>query len=371
MAAAHTNVLSSTPSKTQHADFSSPGLPSMSEILAERIPRPLNQSRAKAKAIPDITAADSTSARILPEKDAPQSLDAKPQITFASNNRVAEKGCVERNEPDCEKVRRKIKPGSTTKSSGNMVNDENRVGSGGKKRIKKPRKADQTKITKAKITKPRSGLNSLKEACTEKFAAVNSRCTIEASIDNQRHTSVIYGETETESIDVVPRKKDWTPVRDTSRVVMNDCSILLSTGSHSPVKPPDGVLLKHLGGYRLEGADQIVGSRPQPPCKSNGQATTKKRKLDVGHPVNMVPKLTDDLADHRHCYSSIQTDCYQKKQIAKEEATDNYRQGDCSVHFRGSSSRIYNPEILFPFPARSESNYMYIGLSTGGEQRRQ
>ncbi|KAL8889828.1 MAG: hypothetical protein Q9192_005956 [Flavoplaca navasiana] len=281
MAAAHTDVLSSPPSKPQHAMSSSPGLPSVSEILAERIPRPLNQSRAKAKAVPDSTDVDFTSANRLPRKDVPQSLDATPHIAFTSNNRVAEKDCIERNEPDGVKVRRKMKRGSTTKSSGNMVNDKNSIGSGAKKRIKKPRKGDQTKITQAKVTKPSSGLNTLKKAYTEGFAAVNSRCTIDASIDNQRHTSVVYGEPDMGSIDAVPRRKDWTPVRDTSRVVINDCSILLPTGSPSPVKPADGVLLKHLGGYRLVGADQNVVSRPQPPCNSNGQATTKKRKLDL------------------------------------------------------------------------------------------
>ena len=290
MAAVHTDVLSSPPSKTQHAISSSPALPSVSEILAERMPCPLNQSRAKVKAVPDTTGVGFTRARRLPRKDVPQLLGATPQIAFTSNNRVADQGCTEGNEPDGMKVRRKIKPGSTTKSSGNMVNDEKSIGSEGKKQIKKPRKGDQTKITKAKVTKPRSGLNTLKKACTEKSAAVNSRYTIDASIDNQRHRSVVYGEPDMGSIDAVPRKKDWTPVRDTSRVVINDCSMLLPTGSPSPVKPADGVLLKHLGGYRLEGVDQNLVSRPQPPCNSNGQATTKKRKLDVGHPVNMVSK---------------------------------------------------------------------------------
>ncbi|KAL8986333.1 MAG: hypothetical protein Q9205_000219 [Flavoplaca limonia] len=281
MAAVHADVLSSPPSKSQHAISSSPGLPSVSEILAERIPCPLNQSRAKAKAVPDTTGVGFTSARRLPRKDVPQSLDATPQIAFTNNNRVADQGCTEGNEPDCVKVQRKIKPNSTTKSFENIINDENSIGSGGKRRIKKPRKGDQTKITKAKVTKPRSGLNTLKKTCMEEFAAVNSRYTIDASINNQRHTSVVYGEPDMGSIDAVPRKKDWTPVRDTSRVVINDCSMLLPTGSPSPVKPADGVLLKHLGGYRLEGADRNLVSRPQPPCNSNGQATTKKRKLDL------------------------------------------------------------------------------------------
>ena len=289
MIAAHIDVPSPSPSKIQHANSSSPGLPSVSEILAERMPQLLNQSRDKAEAVPDTIAVGSISARRHPRDDVPQSSDAKPQIAFASNSRVAEKDCVERNKLNGVRVRRKSKPSSKAKLSGNMVNDENGIESGGKKRIKRARKADQTKITKAKVTKPRAGSNSLKKACTEDFEAVNSRCTIDAGMDNQRNTSV-YSEPGMGLTDAVPRKKDWTPVRDTSRATINDCSMLVPTGSPYPVKPADVVLLKHLGGYRLGGTNQNVVSRPQPPRDSNGQATTKKRKLDVGHPVSIVPK---------------------------------------------------------------------------------
>ncbi|KAI4245867.1 MAG: hypothetical protein L6R42_010082, partial [Xanthoria sp. 1 TBL-2021] len=244
MAAAYAVILSSSPARgliattppstAQHAIPSSPGLPSLSEILAEKMPRPPNQN--KTIAVPDTTT-DFTSARSLPRKeDVTQPLNAQRQLGLAGYNHGldvggtkadAEKSRTERNKSEHAKVLRTSKSSSTPKLSGdtvgaeNEVNHENMIDSGRKKRMKKPKKDDQTKIMKAKVTKPRSSSNSSKhpkKVCTGSIRAiVDNQCDIEAAIDGEENKSGAYNEPDLGLIEALRRRRDWTPARDTLR----------------------------------------------------------------------------------------------------------------------------------------------------------
>ncbi|KAL9000991.1 MAG: hypothetical protein Q9169_000475 [Polycauliona sp. 2 TL-2023] len=315
MASAHAIALSSpssrgflaptTPSGAQHAVSSSPGLPSLSDILNERMPRSPDQEKA-----PDDLGNASfrfTSARSLPRnEDLPRLSNAVTRIESTSFNRGSderdthadsEKRRVEHGISEHSKTRRRSKLGSTPKSPGDIIimdnefHDGNDIESGRKKRTKKPRKDDQTRIMKAKIKKPRSNLKTSKHPKNGNKegnrAIVDSRRNPEPIINDNSKKSNAYNESDLGLNEAQQRRKDWTPVKDTSKAwsrtseIEAVCPALLPAGSSSPLMIADGVLLKRLGEYGFGGTDQAVFSRPRSPRDLNAQPVTKKHKLNL------------------------------------------------------------------------------------------
>ncbi|KAL8675187.1 MAG: hypothetical protein Q9168_000440 [Polycauliona sp. 1 TL-2023] len=307
-----------SPSLTPNAISSSPGLPSLSDILAERMPRPPNQD--KAATVSGNTTVSFTSARSLPrEKDLSRASNAAMQVEPRNNNdgldkeytqADGEKRGKELGLSDPAKVLRKSKSSSTPNLPGTTVgidhvtNDENIIDSGRKKRIKKPRKDGQARILKAKITKPRSATKTSKQSQNgttgKNEPTISPRCNTEANIDELKQTSV--GHTEPDDLgltEALQRRKIWTPVKDTARALRRTsdteaaCPALFPTGSSSPIVSADGGLLKRLGEYGFSGDNQVVLPRPHPPRDPNGQAITKKRRLDlIAGTALAAPKVT-------------------------------------------------------------------------------
>ncbi|KAL8850594.1 MAG: hypothetical protein Q9221_004464 [Calogaya cf. arnoldii] len=266
------------------------------------MPRSLNQS--KPIAIPGYSNVGFTSAKSLSRgEDVKHSLNATRQLELADNVHGSNKGGtevdgkkipIEGGRPETKKVRRKSNWSSTPKVSGDTVvvengtNDEIRIDSGRGKRIKKQKKDDQTKITKTKIVKPRSSSNTSKhpkKACKETIPGIlDPEGDFEPIIEE--NTLGAYKEPGLRLMGALPRRRDWTPARDTSREAGRTngpeaaCSALASVGSPL-IQSADGGMLKRLREYGFGGPDQAEVSKPYPIPDSSREAATKKRKLDL------------------------------------------------------------------------------------------
>lgn len=293
--------IATTPSSmTQNAIASSPGLPSVSKIIAEKMSRPHNAN--KITAVPDSTVA-LQSGKSLPRKEGvTQSSNAPRHSELESNSRgldvAGTKADVENSRPERgttgqAKARRKSKPSSTPKLTRDTVvakdaiGDENVIDSGRKKRVRKSKKDDQTRIREGKITKPGSSSKASKrpkKVCTETVRAiVDHQCDIEPSLDAEENYLGACDDPDLGLIEALRRRRDWTPAKDTPKEVRR----VSEAPAESPfiVKSADAGLFKRLGEYGFGGADEAIVPRPRQLHDLNGQAATKKRKLHVNHKI--------------------------------------------------------------------------------------
>ena len=293
-------IATTPPSMTQNAIASSPGLPSVSKIIAEKMSRPQNGNEIVA--VPDTTVAFQ-SVSLPRKKGVTQSSNAQGHLELESNshgldvpgiNADLEKSRTEQDKSGQAKARRKRKPSSTPKLTGNtvvakdVIGDENVIDSGRKKRVRKSKKDDQTRITEGKITKPGSSSNHSKrpkKVSTENVRAiVNNQCDIEASLDAEQNYLGAYDDPDLGLIEALRRRRrDWTPARDTPKEVRR----VSEAPAESPfiVKSADAGLFRRLGEYGFGGIDEAVVPRPRQLRDLHGQAATKKRKLHVNHKI--------------------------------------------------------------------------------------
>ncbi|KAL8919318.1 MAG: hypothetical protein Q9172_005039 [Xanthocarpia lactea] len=306
----HGFMVKTPPSMAQHTKSSSPGLPSLSDLLVERMPQPT--SRSKVITVPveaTVGLANAKSLLQLFHRDKQDNTQPSYETVHtelpSSNQGSTDKGIKEKVEKSRKKLdkseyarpRRKSKSHLISETSVDTViansvpNDEGLIDTGRKEQNKKPKKDEQTKIKKAKVIKPRSSLSNPKrpkKACVEDILGTAiTRCDIGANIDGAENTSAAHNEQDLGLIEALKRRRDWTPARDTSKALtlVNESetawSALIPCESPSLVESPTGGLLKRLGEYGFGGADQAAGLRPHPHRDLVGQAATKKRKLDL------------------------------------------------------------------------------------------
>ncbi|KAL8785177.1 MAG: hypothetical protein Q9213_003524 [Squamulea squamosa] len=196
---------------------------------------------------------------------------------------VAEKSRREAKRSEDARAQRKSKPSTKPRISADAVvvaNDVEGIDFQRKKQTKRPKDDGQTKIKKAKVTKPRSGLNNPKlprKVCTEEDLGIgHTGCDTETNID--AHLGLA---------EAVKRRRDWTPTKDT--VTESNLpaeteaawSALVPYESPSVVNSPDGGLLKRLGEYGFAKTDHAANTRSYLQSDLIGQAVTKKRKLEL------------------------------------------------------------------------------------------
>ncbi|KAL8769151.1 MAG: hypothetical protein Q9209_004785 [Squamulea sp. 1 TL-2023] len=290
----HGFITTNPSSMIQHAISSSPVLPSLSEIFDERMARPKNRSISVATPCDAAVGFISASNVLQPapmnyEAPLPSSETVRSGLT-ANHRKLHDKGVSK----DAGKSRKEVAKSGDARGQGKSqsskkskipadavitASDEDGIDPQRKKQTKRPKDDGQTKIKKAKVTKPRSGLNNPKLSrivCTEENPGIaTSGCDME-------NIEADLGLTE-----AVKRRRDWTPTRDTAREPNLPAeteaawSALVPSEPPSVVNFPDGGLLKRLGEYGYAKADHTVNSRSYPQPDLSGQAITKKRKLDL------------------------------------------------------------------------------------------
>ena len=303
-------MVTTPPSMAQHTKSSSPGLPSLSDLLVERMPQPT--SRGKVIAVPVEATVGLANARSLlqlfhrdKQDNTKNSYETVHTELPSGNQGSTDKGIKEKVEKSRKKLdkseharpRRKSKSHLTSETSVDTViadsvaNDEGLIDTGRKTQKKKPRKDEQTKIKKAKVIKPWSSFSNPKrprKACIEDLLGTAiTRRDSEANINGAENTSAAHNEQDLGLVEASKRRRDWTPARDTSKALslVNESeaawSALIPCESPLLVESPTGGLLKRLGEYGFGGADEAAGLKPHPQRDLIGQAATKKRKTDV------------------------------------------------------------------------------------------
>ncbi|KAL8859130.1 MAG: hypothetical protein Q9178_004393 [Gyalolechia marmorata] len=305
----HGFMVATPPSMAQHTKSSSPGLPSLSDLLVESMPQPTSGS--KVTAVPAEATVGLANARSLLQlfhRDKQDNTQPSHETVHtklpSSNQGSTDKGIKEKVEKSRKELdrseharaRRKSKSHLTSKTSvdtviADGVANEGLINTRRKTPNRKPRKDGQTKIKKTKVIKPWSSFSNPKRpkkaSIEDILGTAITRYDIEANISGAENTSAAHNEQDLGLVEASKRRRDWTPARDTlkalSLVDQSEAawSALIPCESPSLVESPTGGLLKRLGEYGFGGADQAAGLGPHPQRGLIGQAATKKRKLDL------------------------------------------------------------------------------------------
>ncbi|KAL8696511.1 MAG: hypothetical protein Q9224_002757 [Gallowayella concinna] len=319
MAAAEPIAISSSPSHcfgpttpprlSQPTLSSSPGLPSLSKLVGG-ILQPTRRRAIYSEASPRFTGAKSVpqpansteqnfthSSNEAPFSEAKNSLQSPAAKTAMTG---AEKIRKESEKSDKPNARRKNAVSSKTKKSSDTAVA---VGAGSvesgdvcveNKQPKKPKKNDQTKLKKAKVTKPGSrSITSKRPKKTfveDLLGTASNECEIDANVLESKTSPVLYNESGLGLVEAVKRRRDWTPAKhmsedhELSNETEGAWSALIPCGSPSLVRHMDeSDFAKRLGEFGFANSGPQAVSLVLPASRdSHGEAAaTKKRKLDL------------------------------------------------------------------------------------------
>ncbi|KAL8729630.1 MAG: hypothetical protein Q9166_004579 [cf. Caloplaca sp. 2 TL-2023] len=238
------------------------------------------------------------------------SLDPKGNLQ-GSNEKVpkatTEKSRKENDRSQQPKHLRKSVTISTSKKPADSVvaedvaNPEKGIDTGRKRKTKKPRIDDQTKIKKAKVTKPSSGSKTSKrpkKTFEDVPVTVDTECEIEASVSEAEIAPAVQTEPHLGLLEAVKRRRDWTPTKDTSKEsdLPSETEVAWSAfipcEAPPPAQSPRGGFGKRLREFGFTNLDQNADLRPHATRDVRGEAATKKRKLEfVTGIVLATPKV--------------------------------------------------------------------------------
>ncbi|KAI4249649.1 MAG: hypothetical protein L6R40_000438 [Gallowayella cf. fulva] len=299
---------------SHHTSSSPPSLPPLSELV-DKMAHPENRNRAIN--FPREASAASNSARSLfqransKERKTTQCPNEELRSDFPTNlqdsNGKTKKMSAERSgkvneNPDQPRAPRKSAVTSRSKRSADseLAEDAGNVRTErvceGKKQSRKPRKDNQTKIKRAKITKPDSGSIIRKrpnKISTENVSGIPvSGAETRENVNKAKDWAAVEEEPDLGLIEAVRRRKDWTPTKDTSKGknlphdIEAAWSALIPLNSPTQVITLDEGFLNRLGEFGYSNTVAGAASTFHAPRNSKGEAATKKRKLDFVASIN-------------------------------------------------------------------------------------
>ncbi|KAL8808214.1 MAG: hypothetical protein Q9182_000278 [Xanthomendoza sp. 2 TL-2023] len=162
-----------------------------------------------------------------------------------------------------------------------------------KKQLKNPKKDAQTKLKKAKVTKPGSR-SSMSKRPEKKFVedvigTANGKCETGANIFEIAESPAVYKEAGLGLVEAVKRRRDWSPAKDMSKDIELSNETEGAWSALVPCSPPSAVTNMHEGEFAKRlGEFGFATSAPQAvnlviPAlwNPNSESATKKRKLDL------------------------------------------------------------------------------------------
>lgn len=324
MAAEDQRVLSSSPiwrtagtttlQMAKSTVSSSPGLPSPSQILMDKIARPKigcatvpipNDPNTGSTSVSSLVQSGSLEAGIFPTpsdgKHIPEAkyvienMDAVPQ-------RVTEKGLKRRQETGGSgkakgshqtALRPKSKASADLAATQVKVNPIEEGSTSGSKSQNKPQKSHQSTIRKAKITKPGAGKTASKRSKKlDIIAAPEHQDRVrkeQESVEEDKNWQASRTEHGLGLAEALKRRNDWTPTKrivdeaDPPNETEAAWSALIRLESPSSGKPLDAGLGKLVGNFRYVDADKTSIDKKPASRSFNEECLTKRRKLDVSY----------------------------------------------------------------------------------------
>lgn len=307
----HRKPSTTPPSICKHTISSSPSLPPLSELL---VGRSIHHAREITNtATPKANLMGFRSPRNFLQEvhgngtPVPTSLEAthaprtKDKPKDASSRRSDSSGRVKKVCPDTSGKERTVRPckSPTLKVSPHFpfaepVAQTKGSAAGETRSSKKPRKSDQSRIQSSKITKPhvstsaekRSKLRNTKKPSAQNGTENGGRAEEEQAKD----PFVAQNEDGLGLREAVKRRKDWTPVKNTSarKAPLEEVEAAWST--LIPCQPPsllafsESGIGKILEDFEYADAYQATSVASLASRTTIGEAATKKRRLDVSYP---------------------------------------------------------------------------------------
>ena len=285
---------------------SSPDLPSPSQLYLPKDRRKTSENRSNISnisAVAEAFGASALSPRELPLK--PRTLPPKSlAINFAEREtlqataRPGEKDALNENVTSFKesgkitKARKQTLPNLLDKEASNISSRMDKIGPEPKSLKTRKKKAaaeqlGQTKIRKAKVTKP--GVEKLvgkgKTAVGIKRGKKPALSTISTLLADDDRTSTILGHQDLQLKEATKRRADWTPVKDTERGAR--CQI---SKSNSKASAKFGLLLDVFG-LSVVGDSAKVSHDSLSGSTSNRGAAPKRRKIELVNGRNCPPPI--------------------------------------------------------------------------------
>ncbi|KAL8820256.1 MAG: hypothetical protein Q9223_001488 [Gallowayella weberi] len=227
-----------------------------------------------------------------------QALFSEPKNSLQNPNTKAAKIGAEKIRKQTEKsdkpnsrgrsvVRPKTRRSAVTATAVSIGDVESGNIGGEEKQLKKPKKDDQTKLKKAKVTKP--GSRSSTSKWPEKRFDEDVIGTDSRKCETGADSPAVYHEAGLGLVEAVKRRRNWSPANDMSEdmELLNETegawSALIPRESPSLIRSMhEGDFAKRLGEFGVANSvPQAVNLAIPASWNTNSEAATKKRKIDL------------------------------------------------------------------------------------------